>query len=161
MTRVITLQRLLEDREYVFAMRRFFHVDEVDDDDSAQVTQPKLPGDRHRGLQIRSVDRLLEVSMTDVRTRVDVDRRHRFRLVEDQVPTGLQGNVPVQGLADLVLDSVQVEYRAPPLVMLQPRLDARQKCRREFVHCFEVRFRIDQYRFHVTGCEVSQHSQRQ
>ncbi len=160
-TRVIALKRLFEHGEYVFAMRLLFHINEVDDDDAAKISQPELPCDSHRGLEIGPVDRFLEVAMADVGARVDVDRRHRFRLVEDKVSAGLQGNIPVQRLANLVLDGMQVEYRAPPLVVLQPLLDAGQEGRGEFVHCVEVRFRIDQNGFHVTRCQIAQHSQRQ
>jgi len=38
------------------------HVDEVDDDDAAQVAQAQLPRDRLRGLQVGLEDRVVEIA---------------------------------------------------------------------------------------------------
>ena len=65
----------------------FFHVYEVDNNDTAEVSQPELPRDGNGGLEICPVNCLLEIPMTDVTTRIYVDRRHRFCLIENQVTT--------------------------------------------------------------------------
>ena len=69
----------------------FDHVDEINDDDAAQIAQPQLPRNGHGGLEIGAKYRFLEIAMTDVRARVDVDRRHRLGLIENQITTRFQG----------------------------------------------------------------------
>src|SRR3546814_10631095 len=88
------------------------HVDEVDDDDAAQVAQAQLPRGRLRGLQVGAVDGFLEVALAQERAGVDVDRGHRLGLVDDQVAAGLERDFLLQRALDLVLDAVQVEHRA-------------------------------------------------
>ena len=81
--RVIASHRLLEYLQNVVAVLLFFHIDEVDDDNAAEIAQAKLPRDRHGRLEIGSVDGLLEIPMADVATGVNVHSRHRFRLVKN------------------------------------------------------------------------------
>src|SRR5690606_34174737 len=71
--RVIVREPRLERLQHLATMLLLGHVDEVDDDDAAEVAQPELSRDHDRGLEIGSEDRLLEVAMTDVRSGVDVD----------------------------------------------------------------------------------------
>ena len=93
---MVARQRLLKDLENVAAMIGFFHIDEIDDDDAAEIAQTQLPRDRDGRFEVGPVDRLLEIAMPDIPARVDVDRRHRFSLVEDQVATRLEGNIAIQ-----------------------------------------------------------------
>src|SRR3546814_4352009 len=72
------------------------HVDEVDDDDAAQVAQAQLPRDRLRGLQVGAVDGFLEVALAQERAGIDVDRGHRLGLVDDQVAAGLERDFLLQ-----------------------------------------------------------------
>jgi len=66
------------------------HVDEIDDDNAAQVAQAQLSRDRLRCLQIGLEDGVVEVARTDETAGIDVDRRQRLGLVNDQVATGLE-----------------------------------------------------------------------
>ena len=75
------------------------HVDEVDDDDAAQVAQPQLPRDRLRRLEVGLEDRVVEVARADEAAGVDVDRRQRLGLVDDQVAARLQVDAARQRLA--------------------------------------------------------------
>ena len=54
-------QGLLEAPQHVVAVRADLHVDEVDDDDPADVAQPELAGDLLGRLQVVAVDGLLQV----------------------------------------------------------------------------------------------------
>src|SRR4051812_9218793 len=54
-------QRPLEGPEHVGPVRRDLHVDEVDDDDAADVAQAQLTGDLLGRLEVVAVDGLLEV----------------------------------------------------------------------------------------------------
>ena len=122
---VVAGQRFLQRLQHLLAVLLLLHVDEVDDDDAAEVAQPQLARDRHRRLEVGAEDRLLERAVADVRAGVDVDRRHRLGLVEDQVAAGLQRHLAVERLLDLLLDAVQVEDR--PVAVVQ--LDALAPCR--------------------------------
>jgi hypothetical protein len=44
-------------------VRLVLHVDEVDDDDAAEVAQPQLARDRDRRLEVGAEDRVLEIAM--------------------------------------------------------------------------------------------------
>src|ERR1700746_3785252 len=54
-------QRTLERAQHRTPVRLIAHVDEVDDDDAAQVAQPQLPRNAHRCLEVGAEDGLLEV----------------------------------------------------------------------------------------------------
>ena len=61
-----------------------FHVDKVDDNDSANIPKPQLPGNGqgsfHNGLK----ESILQDSFADKTPGIDVDRRHGLGLVKDQ-----------------------------------------------------------------------------
>ena len=83
------------------------HVDEVDDDDAADVAQAKLPNDLLGGLEVVAGDRLLEVStLTGELAGVDVDHGHRLGPVDHQRAAGRQVDLAVQRLHQLLLDAV-------------------------------------------------------
>jgi hypothetical protein len=97
-----------------------FHVDEVDDDDAAEVAQAQLAGDGLRRLEIGLEDGVVEVAHADEAAGVDVDGGHRLGLVDDQVAAGLEVDAAGQRLLDFVLDAVQVEQRPLAGVVLEP-----------------------------------------
>src|SRR5690606_40453157 len=55
-----------------------FHVDEVDDDEPAQVAEPELAGHLVGGLQVGAERRLLDVAAARGARAVDVDRDERL-----------------------------------------------------------------------------------
>ena len=61
------------------------HVDEVDDDDAAQVAQPQLPGNGLRRFQVVLENRVIEVAAADEAAGVYIDGGHRLGLIDDQV----------------------------------------------------------------------------
>ena len=109
----LVLQRLL-DRGAVLRVR---HVDEVDDDDPADVAEPELVDDLLDRLEVVRGDRVLEPltgrlrAGADEAARVDVDDRERLRVVEDEVATGRQIDAPRERGADLLVDAVNLEQR--------------------------------------------------
>src|SRR5919106_4252155 len=62
----------------VLAVLADLHVDEVDDDDPADVPEAKLSGDLLRRLEVVAVDGLLEVGPADVLAGVHVDDSERL-----------------------------------------------------------------------------------
>src|SRR5439155_20613481 len=104
-------QRIL-DRLPVLRVR---HVDEVDDDDSADVAETELAHDLLDGLQIVLDDRVLESAggalraRPDEAPRVDVDDGERLGVVEDEITARRQIDTPVEGRADLRIDAGRLE----------------------------------------------------
>src|SRR4028119_2142973 len=62
----ILLDLVLQRLEELLAVRRLFHVDEVEHDDAAEVAQPNLPHDLLGRLHVRAEDGLLEILLADV-----------------------------------------------------------------------------------------------
>src|ERR1700730_11042687 len=110
--RPVAFQRAIELGEHGGAMIGVLHVDEVDDDDSAEVAQPQLASDDLRRFEGGLEDRVVEAACADEAAGVDVDRRHGLRMIDDQVASRLKVDAPRQRLLDLVLDAVQIEERA-------------------------------------------------
>src|SRR5690606_16095807 len=85
------------------------HVDEVADDDAADVAEPELSCDLSRGIEVRLEDRLLGVLAAGVAPGVHVDRAERLRRLDDNVAAARQVGPPLEGLPDRVFDAVLVE----------------------------------------------------
>ena len=119
--RAVARQRLAELVQHGVAVLLGVHVDEVDDDDAAEVAQPQLARDHLRRLEVGLEDGVVEAAPADEAAGVDVDRGQRLGLVDDQVAAGLEIDAARQRLLDFVLDAVQVEQRPLARVMLEPR----------------------------------------
>ena len=86
------------------------HVDEVDDDDPADVTQAQLANDLLGRLEVVFGDGLLEVSAgANELARVDVDHGHRLGAVDHEGTAGGQPHLAVKSLRDLLRDPVLIE----------------------------------------------------
>src|SRR5262249_40513891 len=94
------------------------HVDEVDDDDAADVAQAQLPRDLARGFDVGAEDGLLLVLLAGEASGVDVDRHQRLGVVDADVATLLEPHLALERLLDLRLDLVVVEDRIASLVEL-------------------------------------------
>ena len=106
------------------------HVDEVDDDDAADVTQPQLAHDLFGRLDVVVGDGLLEVApRADVLACVDVDHSHRLGPVDDQRTARRQPDLAVHGLGDLLVDAVVREE----ILLAGPLLDPVGQVRRHRV----------------------------
>ena len=86
------------------------HVDEVDDDDAADVAQPELADDLLGRLQVVLGDGLFEVAAgAGELPGVDVDDRHGLGAVDDQRTAGRQPHLALERLVDLLVDPVRGE----------------------------------------------------
>src|SRR6185437_4713836 len=100
-----------ERTEHLAAMRLIVHVDEVDDDDAAEVAQTQLPADAGRRLEIGAERGFLQVAVAHVGAGVDVDRGQRLPLIDHEVAAGFELDLVVERPGDLLLDAMQIEYR--------------------------------------------------
>src|SRR5204862_6180291 len=80
------------------------HVDEVDDDETADITDAQLPGDLVRGLQIGVGGGGLDVTAARGARGIDVDRYQSFRVIDDVSAYGGQLHLVDVGSIDLALD---------------------------------------------------------
>src|SRR3989475_12029478 len=81
-----------------------FHVDEVHDDDAADVAQPQLARHLPRRLDVGLQDRALGVLLARVATRVHVDRGEGLGRLDDQVAPGRELHPWLEETADLRFD---------------------------------------------------------
>ena len=107
----VTGQRLGQPPQHQIAVRLEHHVDEVDDDDAADVAQPQLAHDLFGRLEVVAGDSLLEVAARPGElSGVDVDDGHRLGAVDDQRATRRQPHLAVHGLGELLVDTMHGEH---------------------------------------------------
>ncbi len=97
--------------QHKFAVALQDHVDEVDDDDPADVAEPELADDLFGGLQVVLGDRLLEVAaLAGELAGVHIDDGHRLGAIDHERPARGQPHLAVEGLGKLLVDTVGVEH---------------------------------------------------
>ncbi|MCY1277542.1 hypothetical protein D9M70_262410 [compost metagenome] len=94
------------------------HVDEVDDDQAADVAQAQLAGDFLGRFQVGLQGGFLDVAALGGAGRVDVDGHQGFGRVDDDGAAGRQLHFALEGGFDLALDLEAVEQRDAVLVQL-------------------------------------------
>src|SRR5438874_4477246 len=108
-------KRVLEGLEDLLPVGAFVHVDEVDDDDAADVPQAELVDDLLGRLAVDLGDGIFEAGagalLAHVAARVDVDGHQRLGLVDDDVAARLEPDFPVLGADQFLLDAELVEDR--------------------------------------------------
>ena len=98
---------------------RFVHVDEVDDDQAADVADAQLAGDLVGCLEVRVGGRGLDIAAARGTGGVDVDRDQRLGVVDDDRAARGQLHFVCIGRFDLALDLVAVKERDVIRVHLQ------------------------------------------
>ncbi len=95
------------------AVLTLVHVNEVDDNDAAEVAQPDLAHNFSDCIDVRLNDGVFQARrLSDKLAGVDVDRHQGFRLVDDDVPTALQPYFGFERLVDLVGNAELLEERS-------------------------------------------------
>ena len=121
-----------------------FHVDEVDDDQAAQVAQAQLAGDFVGRFEVGAEGRFLDVMAARGTGGVDVDGYQRFGVVDDDRAAGGQVDLArIRGF-DLVLDLEAREQRHVVAVALHAGHVVRHDVRHEHLGLLEDRVRVDQ-----------------
>src|SRR5205085_2550392 len=90
-------------------VRLDLHVDEIEDDDAAQIPKSQLPRDLLGRLDVGLEDRVFLVLLAGESARVDVDRHQRFRLIDGDVAAPLQPDLPLHRLLQLRFDPEVIE----------------------------------------------------
>src|SRR5690554_1222125 len=115
--RLILLQHLEERLIDALSVVGLLHIDEVDDDEAADIAEAELIADLLHRLEIRLKDRLGDVlSLSGEAARVDVDGGERLGLIDDQIAARGQRDLPRKGAADFIFDAELIEERLAALV---------------------------------------------
>ena len=121
------------------------HVDEVDDDQPADVAQPQLPGDFLGGFEIGVEGGFLDVGALGRPGGVDVDGNQRFGGVDDDAAARVQLHFVLEGGLDLAFDLEAVEQGHRLVVELDALLVLRHHRVDELVRLVEGVLGIDQH----------------
>src|ERR1039458_4650524 len=104
--RAIGLQLVFERGHHTVAVAALIHVDEVDDDDAAEVAQTDLANDLGDGIEVGLDDGVFQArGLADEFSGVDVDGDQGLGLVDDDGAAGLEPYLGTQGLVDLLGDA--------------------------------------------------------
>ena len=140
----VGLEGFLKGGQNLEAVLALVHVDEVYDDDTAQVAEPNLADNLRDGVEVRLDDGVLEPRrLADILAGIDVDGDQGFSLVNNDGATALEPDLGAQRLRYLVLDAEMLEERR----LLGVELDAADQSWREAIEethdAFVIGFRVD------------------
>ena len=104
--RAVVAEFLFESLHHTLAVTALVHIDEVDDDDAAQIAQTHLAHDLLDGVDVRLHDGVFEASgFANVLSGVDVDRDQRLGLIDDDVATALQPDFRFERFVDFLVEA--------------------------------------------------------
>ena len=106
-------ESVFQRRHDFFAVAALFHVDEVDDDDAAEIAQAHLADDFLHGFEVGADDGVFEAvrALADEFAGVDVNGDERFGVVDDDVAAGFQPDLGAQALVNFLLNAELFEDR--------------------------------------------------
>lgn len=119
------------------------HIDEIVDDDASQVPQSDLSADFLGCLHVDLKRGFLGIIVCPEVSAVDVDGDERFRLIDHDRATSLEGHVTVLNTLDFFLDFVFVENRFLAFVQFDAIDVSRHDDLDEFPAAFKGRWFID------------------
>jgi len=111
---------ILQRRQNLLTVLAIFHVDQIENDDSAEISQTNLTRNLLDCFHVRLRDRVLEsgISLSNEFAGVDVDSNERLRLVDDEISSRLQPNSRLQSFLDFILNTVSFENRFVACIQL-------------------------------------------
>lgn len=120
---LVGADRVVEGIEDLLAVLLLFHIDEIDNDDPADIPKAQLVGDLLHRLQVGLQNRLFEIALPDEPAGVDVNHRQRFSMIDNDVSSRFQPDPPILRLGDFHLKTVDVVNR----LILIPELHTGRK----------------------------------
>ena len=101
----VSAESFFKSAEKIPPVLAHFHIDKIDDHDSANVTQTKLPRDLMRGFQVILVNRIFKSAVTAGKSSgVHVDRNQALCLFNHDMPAGFQKNAFLERSFDFLFD---------------------------------------------------------
>ncbi len=134
------------------------HVDEIDNNDPAQIAQPELAGNRLRRFDVGIKDGVIKIAVADERPGVDVHGGHGFGLIDDQIAARFQLDFAFQRALNFVFDVKEIENRLATAVMLKFAGHFRDVFRGEFQQGFVGQTGIDADAIQVRVGKITQHT---
>src|SRR5581483_5695412 len=123
--RLVALERLAKRIADLLAVGFARHVDEIDDDDAADIAQAELADDFVHGFEVGLEHRLVLAALADEAPGVDVDRGQRLGLIEHQVAALLERDLAIERTLDLLFEIEVSENRLAAFVRREPRAQPR------------------------------------
>ena len=93
------------------------HVDEVGNDDSAQVAQTQLPSNRLRGLQVGLENGVVKIARAHKTAGVHIHGGESLGLVDDQIAARLELHAATKRFGDFFINRKKVKNRSLALVV--------------------------------------------
>src|SRR5271156_5293142 len=158
--RSVGAQRVFQHRHYFLAVAALFHVNEVNDDDAAQIAQPHLTHDFLASFQVRPDDGVFQPvrALADEFSGVDVNRHQRFGVIDHDVAAGLQPNFRAQALVNFLLDAELFEYWSFLGVQLHAAHQLRLEAAHEIHHLGVLLFSIHPDRAEIRRDVIAQNA---
>ena len=128
------LARFLQGAQHLLLVRLIVHVDKVDDDDAAEITQSQLARYCLCCLQIGAKHRVLEAIGAQETAGVHVNRGHRLGLLDHQITARAQRHARRQRPGQLVFHPVALKQRAALLIEVHALHELGQKVAHEILH---------------------------
>ena len=94
---MIPFQHLFKLAHHLVTVFGFLHVNEVNNDNPAKITQTQLSCNDLCGFHIGLKHSVFQTSSPHIRPRIDINRGHGFGLVNHQVTTRLERHPSLQG----------------------------------------------------------------
>ena len=134
---------LFEGLHHALAVAAFVHIDEVDDDDAAQIAQANLAHNLLDRVHVGFDDRVFEArGLAHVLAGIDVDGHQRLGLVDHNVAAAFQPHLRLERLVHLFFQAELLEQRCLLGVELhaldQSRLEAIEEAQNALVFWFCV-----------------------
>ena len=120
--RPVRPQSVFQNRHHLVPVPPLFHVDEIDDDDAAQIPQPHLPHDFLARFHVGAHDGVFQPVRPFAHEfpGVHVNRHQRLGVIDHDVPPGFQPDLRPQALVDFLLNPEFLEHRSVFGVQLHP-----------------------------------------
>ena len=120
--------------QHIAPVLRIFHVNEIDNDDAAEIAQAQLARNERRRFEIGAIHSFFQAVGADETAGVHIDGGHRFRLFDHQMAAGFQRYLRFQGAADFVLHAEAIEQADRFVVKFNARHELGQKLRGKGAH---------------------------
>ena len=152
----IILHRVLQTTLDRAPIARFFHVDEVDDDQSGKVAQSQLAGNFIGGFKIGLGRGLFDIALPRGAARIDVDGDQGFGRVDNDIAARSKLHRRVMDLVDLLVDLEAVEQRDHRIAVgLDPRGMARHQHAHEVLGVAISCLAFNQNFLDIAGIEIA------
>ena len=116
--RLVVAARILERTHHLLLVFARLHVDEVDDDEPADIADAQLARHLFDGFEVDLQNGVLLRALALVLARVDIHGDKGFGFIDDEIAARFERNLPAEGFLDLRLDAVVVEDGVMPVVEL-------------------------------------------